>query len=329
MLGVLRQQALLQSVDALLVAGGVQLGALFHGGVGSPALGIHDIGILEGLGHAVGLVELGAVLLAVLAGDLFHLGHHVIALGMRQRHVHAEAGEQADHTLGNGQGLAVGGGIRPGHSDLLALQVLHAAEVVDDVQHIGHALGGVIHVALQVHQSGLLLQNTVAVAFLHGVHEGLLILVTLADEHIIADADDVGHEGHHVGRLADGLAVGDLGLLLVQILHLQTQQVAGGGEGEAGTGGVVAEDGDAQAGIEHAGALVALAQVAQSVGHGEDGVDLVVGLVPSPIEIGLVHVVDVQGGQMACQLNSLAHFVLSPCVFSVADNYLMSLPVSS
>ena len=176
------------------------------------------------------------------------------------------------------------------------------------MQHVGHALGGVIHVALQVHQSGLLLQNAVTIAFLHGVHEGLLILVALADEHVVTDTDDVGHEGHHVGSLTDGLAVGDLGLLLIQILYLQTQQVAGGGEGEAGTGGVVAEDGDAQAGIEHAGALVALTQVAQSVGYGKHGVDLVIGLVPSPIEIVLVHVVDIQRGQMTCQLNSLAHF---------------------
>ena len=312
MLGVLGQQALLQRVDALLVAGGVQLGALLHGGVGRPALGIHDVGILEGFLHVVGLVELGAVLLAVLAGDLLHLGHDVIALGMGQRHIHAKAGEQADDALRYGQRLAVGGRVGPGHGDLLALQVLHAAEVVDDMEHIGHALGGVIHVALQVDQRGLLLQNTVAVALLHGVHEGLLILVALADEHIVADADDIGHEGHHVGRLADSLAVGDLGLLLVQILHLQAQQVAGGGEGEAGTGGVVAEDGDAQTGIEHAGALVALTQVAEGVGHGEDGVDLVIGLVPSPIEIVLVHIVDVQGGQMTCQLNSLAHFLFSP-----------------
>ena len=182
------------------------------------------------------------------------------------------------------------------------------------MQHIGHALGGVIHVALQVHQGGLLLQDTVAVAFLHGIHKGLLILVALADEHIIADADDVGHEGHHVGRLADGLAVGDLGLLLVQVLHLQAQQVAGGGEGEAGAGGVVAEDGDAQAGIEHTGALVALAQVAQGVGHGEDGVDLVVGLVPGPVEVGLIHVIDVEFLKMSCQFNSFAH-VLSPYFF--------------
>ena len=107
-----------------------------------------------------------------------------------------------------------------------------------------------VHIALQVHQSGLLLQDTVAVAFLHGVHKGLLILVALADEHIIADADDVGHEGHHVRGLADGLAVGDLALALVQVLDLQAQQVAGGGEGKAGAGGVVPEQGDAQAGLE-------------------------------------------------------------------------------
>ena len=137
---------------------------------------------------------------------------------MGQNHVHAEAGHQTDDALGHGQGLAVGGRVGPGHGNLLALQVLHTAELVDDVQHVGHGLGGVVHVALQVHQGGLLLQNTVAVALGHGVHESLLILVALADEHIVPDADDVGHEGHHVGGLTDGLAVGDLRLLFVQIL---------------------------------------------------------------------------------------------------------------
>ena len=164
-----------------------------------------------------------------------------------------------------------------------------------------------IHVALQVHQSGALLQNAVAVALFQSVHEGLLIGVTLTDVHVVADADDVGHEGHHVRGLTHGLAVSDLGLLLVQNLLFQTQQVAGGSEGETGTGGVVAEQGNAQAGIEDAGALVALAQVAQGVGHGEDSFDLIIGLVPSPIEIVLIHVVNVQGLQMAGQFNGLAH----------------------
>ena len=154
---------------------------------------------------------------------------------------------------------------------------------------------------------GLLLEDAVAVALFERVHEGLLILVALADEHIVADADDVSHEGDHVGGLADGLAVGDLALLLVEHLLLKTEEVAGGGEGEAGTGGIVAEDGDAEAGVEDLGGLVALAQVAQGVGHGEDRVDLLVGLVPGPVEVVLVHIVDVERFEMTRQFNSLAH----------------------
>ena len=252
-------------------------------------------------------MELGAILLAVLPGHFLHLGHHIIAIGVSQSHVHAEAGEQTDNALRHGQGLAVGGRVSPGHSDLLTLQVLHAAKVVDDMQHIGHALGGMVHIALQVYQSGTLLQNAVPVAFLQGVHKGLLIGVTLANVHIIADTDDISHEGDHVGGFPDGLAVGDLRLFLVQDLLLQAQQVAGGGEGETGAGGIVTEQGNAQAGVEDTGALVALAQVAQSVGHGEDSIDFVIGLVPSPIEIILIHVIDVQGVQMAGQFNGLAH----------------------
>ena len=41
----------------------------------------------------------------VLLGDLLHLGHHIIALGMGQHHVHAEAGHQSDDALGHAQGL--------------------------------------------------------------------------------------------------------------------------------------------------------------------------------------------------------------------------------
>ena len=83
---------------------------------------------------------------------------------MGQGDVHAEAGEQADDALRDGQRLAVAGGVGPGHGDLLALEVLHAAEVVDDVQHIGHALGGMVDVALQVDERRALLEDTVAVA---------------------------------------------------------------------------------------------------------------------------------------------------------------------
>ena len=100
-------------------------------------------------------------------------------------------------------------------------------------------------------------------------------------------------------------------LLLVQVLGAQAQQVAGGGEGEAGAGGVVPEDGDAQAGIKDPGRLVPLPQVPQGIGHREDGLQLLVGLVPGPIEIGLVHVVDVQALQMPRQFDGLRHNFLS------------------
>ena len=110
---------------------------------------------------------------------------------------------------------------------------------------------------------------------------------------------------------ADSLAVGDLGLLLVEILRGQAEEVARGREGEAGTGGVVTEDGDAEAGVEDLGGLVALAQIAQGVGHGEDRVDLVVGFVPGPIEVGLVHIVDAERLKMSRKFYSFAHNILS------------------
>ena len=149
-----------------------------------------------------------------------------------------------------------------------------------------------VDVALEVDQGGLLLQHAVLVALGHGVHELVHVGVALANVHVVADADDVGHEGHHVGGLADGLAVGDLALALVQILHLQAQQVAGGGE--AGAGGVVAEQGDTQAGLEDLGGDVVLAHVAQGVGDGEDGLELVVGLFPGQEEVALVHLFEVE-----------------------------------
>ena len=182
------------------------------------------------------------------------------------------------------------------------------------MQHVGHALRRMVNIALQVDERGSLLENAVAVALFQSVHERLLVLVALMDVHIVADADDISHEGNHVGRFTDRLAMGDLGLLLVEDLLLKAEEVAGGGEREAGTGGVVAEQGDAQTGVEDLRGLVALTQVAQSVGYGKDSVDLVVGLVPGPVEVGLIHVVDVEFLKMSCQFNCFAH-VLSPYFF--------------
>ena len=209
--------------------------------------------------------------------------------------------EQARHALGHGQGLAVGGAVGPSHGHLLALQVLDglvevvaAAQGVDAVEHVRHALGGMVDVALEVDQRGLLLEDARLVALGDGVHHVVHVGVALADVHVVPDADDVGHEGDHVGRLAHGLAVGDLALALVQVLDLQAQQVAGGGEGEAGAGGVVPEQGDAQPGIEDFGGDVVFPHVAQRVGHGEHGGQLVVGLLPGQEEVAFVHRLKVQ-----------------------------------
>ena len=132
--------------------------------------------------------------------------------------------------------------------------------------------------------------------------------MAFADEHVVADTDHVSHEGNHVGGLTDGFTVGDLGFLFIQVVDGQAQQVAGGSEGKAGACRVIAEDGNRQTGIPDAAALVPFAQVAEGVGDGEDGVDLVIGLVPCPIKVTIVHVVDVQFFQMIGKFVSLRHY---------------------
>ena len=148
MLGVLSQQLFLQSLDSFAVALAVQVGSLLHSGEGSPALRVNDVGVLEGVGHVVGYAEGTAGLLGVMSCNLLNLRHDLVAFRMSQDNLHTHSGHQADNALGNGEGFAVGGRVSPGHSQLFALQVLHAAELVDDVQHIGHTLGGMVDVAL-------------------------------------------------------------------------------------------------------------------------------------------------------------------------------------
>ena len=75
--------------------------------------------------------------------------------------------------------------------------------------------------------------------------------VPLADVHVIADADDIGHEGDHIGGFAYRLAVGDLRLALVEILHAEPEQVGGAGETETGARGIVTEQGHGQPAVEH------------------------------------------------------------------------------
>ena len=109
-----------------------------------------------------------------------------------------------------------------------------------------------------------MIQNAVLVGLLNGLGDLGHVGVSLADVHVVADADDVGHEGNHGSGLADGLAVSDLGLLLVQVLQLKAEQVGGLREGEPRTGGVVAEQRDGQTRVEDLGRDVVLAQLAQA-----------------------------------------------------------------
>ena len=65
----------------------------------------------------------------------------VVALGVGEDHVHAEAGHQRDDALRHRERLAVRGRVGPGHGDLLALERLQAAEGLLQVQEVGHATG--------------------------------------------------------------------------------------------------------------------------------------------------------------------------------------------
>ena len=96
----------------------------------------------------MGYTEGAAGFLRILSCNFLHFGHDLIALGMGQHDVHSHTGHQSDHALGHGKGLAVGRRVGPGHGQFLSLQVLHTAELMDDVEHVGHTLGGMVDIAL-------------------------------------------------------------------------------------------------------------------------------------------------------------------------------------
>ena len=106
------------------------------------------MGAFKGFGHGVGLDKTAAASGRVTPGDLLHSGHDLVPCRMGQNHLHAEAGHQSDNPLGHGERLAVRRTVGPGHGDLLAVEIFHPAKGVDQVQHIGHGLGGVVDVAL-------------------------------------------------------------------------------------------------------------------------------------------------------------------------------------
>jgi len=154
-----------------------------------------------------------------------------------------------------------------------------------------------VDVALKVDEGRFLFENAVFVALGHSVDDFVLVGAALADVHVIADADDVSHEGNHVGCFTDCFAVGYLALAFVQILDFEAQEVAGRSEGETRTRGVVAEQGDAETAFKYFCGDVVFAHVAESVGYGPDGFQFVGCLFPGEEEIAFVHFFEVEGIQ--------------------------------
>ncbi|OPZ81507.1 MAG: hypothetical protein BWY77_00611 [bacterium ADurb.Bin431] len=104
------------------------------------------------------------------------------------------------------------------------------------MEEIGRGLGGMVDVALEVDDRGMLMEDPRFEALPEGGADLAHIPVALAEEHVVADADRFGEEGDHRGGLAHGFAVGDLGLDLVEFGESESEGVDGGGEAEAGAG---------------------------------------------------------------------------------------------
>ena len=165
---------------------------------------------------------------------------------------------------------------------------------MDDVQHVRHTLGRMVDVALQVHKRRLLLEDAVPESFRHRVDDIMHVLVAFSDIHVIADTDDVRHEGNHIGSFTYRLAMSDLALLLIQILYFEAEQIAGRSKAEARACGIVAEQADAKPGLKHFGGNVILAHVAKRIGHGKYRIDLVIRLLPGQEEVIFIHLFEIK-----------------------------------
>jgi len=291
---------LLAVLDSLLVellegllgstTGAKKLDTLLHDRDASPALRIDDIGILESLLHVVADGELTARGSGVLLGNLDDLRKKVVALGVSESDIHAEAGHESNDGLRHGEGLAIRGAVGPAHDELLALQVLNTTEVVDEVAKIGSGLSGVILIALQVDDTGLLRKNALLLALLAGLGDLKLVLVALTKEKIITDTDDLSHEGKHGSGLTNGLTVGDLAFGLIHIKDREAEKSTGRGEGGAGTSRLITEDGNGAVALEHAAAHVLLVELLKSLSGQNESVDLLLRVIPGAEEVTTVHI---------------------------------------
>ena len=275
MLFIFGKQFLFKGLYTVKIALTVEIGPFFHGRKRGPAFRVDDIGIGKGLGHGSCFVKRAPGFFGLPGGNFLDLGHDLVSLRVGQHHIHAKTGHQANHALGHGERFAVGGRVGPAHGDLFAGQVLDAAEIVDNMEHVRHGLGGMVDIALQVDQGGPLFKHALIKTCLNRLGHLAHVGIALADIHVISNADNIGHERDHVGGFAHGFAMGDLGFTLVQVLHLKAEQVAGAGKTEPGAGRVVPEQGNAKSGIKHPAGDVLLAHAAQDFGNRKGGTDLI------------------------------------------------------
>ncbi len=172
---------------------------------------------------------------------------------MSQDNVHSEPGHQADDALGNRQGFAVRGGVGPRHGDSFPLQILQSAEMVDQMERIGHRLGRVVDIALEVDDGGPLRKDAFTVSLVDRGRHFLLISMAFTQVDVIADPDHFCEKRDHCGGFPNGFPMGYLRLLFIQILYRQPEQVAGTGKTKPCSGGFVSEYRDGQPRVENSG----------------------------------------------------------------------------
>ena len=199
---------------------------------------------------------------------------------MRQADVHAEAGHQTNDALRHGQRFAIARGIGPGHGDLLAFEVFQASEVFLQPGQIGHGLGGVINIALQIHQRRALRQYALCKPVIKRCADFAHVGIPGTKEHVVANPDHVCTEGNHVGGFAYRFAVSDLRFPFVQVLLGQPQKIQGGSERETGARRVVTEDRNTQAAVKNLGGNVFAAHTLERLGDREHLLELIRRLFP-------------------------------------------------
>ena len=242
-LRILGKETFFKRFDAFHIALAIEVGTFFHGFERSPGFRINDIRIFESFFHVMRDHKFCTALLAVFFRNFDDFVHDFVSLGICKRNIHAKAGEQTGNTLRNRQRLSVRGAVCPGHGDFLTfkvldcfIQIVTSAKFMNAVKHISHTLSRMVDIALEVYQSRLLLQHAGFIALGNCIDYIVHVGIAFADIHVIANADDVCHEGNHVRGFTYGFTVSNLTFAFVKILDFQTEQVARGSKGEAGTG---------------------------------------------------------------------------------------------